>query len=206
MSARAKLFPVTMLALAAGCSPASSGHADGAAADRSGTQAPSYAEQAGPASPALDAGTEDASSSAPSIIPALDPAAIDAAQGAVAITRAHRPPAAGAAPLFAGEQPAGALRSPSYSLDLPPSKDAPDPRPFPDEVTRYMVDRDSCDHFRGEEAYDGDRRVYLQENIAELCTGTDARLAMLRRRYAFDPAVVSALSAYEDRIEGNASN
>ena len=64
-----------------------------------------------------------------------------------------------------------------------------------------MVERDSCDHFRGEEPYDGERRVFLAESVARLCTGTDARLATLRRRYADDPSVVSALRAYEDRIE-----
>lgn len=91
--------------------------------------------------------------------------------------------------------------APLNPLDLPPSDVAAQPTPFPDEVTRYMVDRDSCDHFRGEEPYDAERRAYLQENIAELCIGTDARLAMLRHRYAGNPAVVRALSGYEDRIE-----
>ena len=94
---------------------------------------------------------------------------------------------------------------PPYVPDLPPSDGAADPTPFPDEVTRYMVDRDSCDHFRGEEAYDTERLAYLQDNIAALCTGTDARLAILRHRYAHDPAVMSALSGYDERIEGNAS-
>lgn len=87
------------------------------------------------------------------------------------------------------------------SLDLPPSKDATQPAPFPDEVTAFMVDRDGCDHFRGEEPYDAERRAYLEESIAELCTGADAKLAALRRRYERDPAVIAALGGYEDRIE-----
>ena len=92
--------------------------------------------------------------------------------------------------------------APRGSLDLPPSPDAALATPFPQEVASFMVDRDSCDHFRGEEPYDGERRVFLMESIAELCTGTDAKLAMLRRRYAGDPAVTAALHGYEDRIEG----
>ena len=92
--------------------------------------------------------------------------------------------------------------APRGSLDLPPSPDAALAMPFPQEVTSFMVDRDSCDHVRGEEPYDGERRVFLMESIAELCTGTDAKLAMLRRRYAGDPAVTAALHGYEDRIEG----
>lgn len=93
--------------------------------------------------------------------------------------------------------------APLGSLDLPPSPDAAQSTAFPQEVTSFMVDRDGCDHFRGEEPYDNDRRVYLAENIAELCTGTDARLAMLRRRYAGNPAVIAALHGYDDRIEAH---
>ena len=96
--------------------------------------------------------------------------------------------------------------APLGSLDLPPSPGTAQPTPFPQEVTSFMVDRDSCDHFRGEEPYDGERRVFLMESIAELCTGTDAKLAMLRRRYATDPAVIAALRGYQDHIEVQAAN
>ncbi|MDI1295285.1 MAG: hypothetical protein PSY12_05285 [bacterium] len=91
--------------------------------------------------------------------------------------------------------------APLHPLDLPPSADAPQPDPFPQEVTSFMVDRDGCDHFRGEEPYDAERRAYLEESIAELCTGTDAKLATLRRRYDSEPEVIAALSGYESRIE-----
>lgn len=91
--------------------------------------------------------------------------------------------------------------APLGSLDLPPSPDAAQTTAFPYEVTSFMVDRDSCDHFRGEEPYDGERRAFLAQNIAELCTGTDAKLAMLRRRYAGNASVIAALRGYEDRIE-----
>lgn len=95
--------------------------------------------------------------------------------------------------------------APLGSLDLPPSPDAALAMPFPQEVTSFMVDRDSCDHFRGEEPYDSERRVFLMESIAELCAGTDGKLAVLRRRYAGDPAVTAALHGYEDHIEGQAN-
>ncbi|RJG56754.1 hypothetical protein D0Z70_05300 [Sphingobium terrigena] len=94
--------------------------------------------------------------------------------------------------------------APWNSLDLPPSDVAASADPFPREVTQFMVARDSCDHFRGEEPYDAERRAYIEENVAELCHGSDATLAMLRRRYATDPAVTAALHSYEDRIEGRA--
>jgi hypothetical protein len=95
--------------------------------------------------------------------------------------------------------------APRNPLDLPPSPDEEAVEPFPREVTAFMVDRDGCDHFRGEQPYDAERRAYIAENVAELCTGTDARLAMLRRRYATDPAVMAALRGYEDQIEAPAA-
>lgn len=94
--------------------------------------------------------------------------------------------------------------APYFPLDLPPSDVAASADPFPREVTEFMVARDGCDHFRGEEPTDAERRAYIDENVAELCKGTDAKLAMLRRRYADDPSVIAALKAYEDRIEAPA--
>ena len=91
--------------------------------------------------------------------------------------------------------------APYFPLDLPPSDVAASAAPFPREVTEFMVSRDGCDHFRGEDPYDAERRAFIQENIDELCRGTDARLAMLRRRYAGDPSVIAALKGYDDRIE-----
>ena len=91
--------------------------------------------------------------------------------------------------------------APYFPLDLPPSDVAASAAPFPREVTEFMVARDGCDHFRSEEPYDAERRAFIQENIVELCHGTDARLAMLRRRYADDPSVMAALKSYDDRIE-----
>lgn len=98
--------------------------------------------------------------------------------------------------------PASGDRTDPRPLDLPPSNAAAEDAPFPEEVTAFMVARDGCDHFRGEESQDAERRAFLESSIAKLCTGTDAKLAALRRRYGDDPAVVAALSAYDDRIEG----
>ncbi|HKT77948.1 MAG TPA: hypothetical protein VJQ78_14540 [Sphingobium sp.] len=106
-----------------------------------------------------------------------------------------------AAPLPSPQVTVNAQPAPLGSLDLPPSPDAAQATAFPQEVTSFMVDRDSCDHFRGEEPTDDERRVFLAENIAELCTGTDAKLALLRKRYANDPSVIAALRGYDGHIE-----
>lgn len=198
MNAGRVLLTMVMLGWVAGCSPAP----DRRASDK-GTQQAARSTPLAPAAPGLRASDDISSpdsSARVAILPAIDPAvaarsAVPADSGQVIVANRMLP----MKPLDANIPPT------AYVADLPPSNNASDPTPFPDEVTRYMVDRDGCDHFRGEEAYDAERAAYLQESVAELCNGTDARLAVLRQRYARDPAVMSALSGYEERIEGNAS-
>jgi len=78
---------------------------------------------------------------------------------------------------------------------------------LPPEVKSFVSDRDACDHFRGEPS-EGDspeqveRRTFVHESLDIYCSGTDRRLAALKRRYADNPAVMSALSKYEPAIEG----
>lgn len=73
--------------------------------------------------------------------------------------------------------------------------------PLPAEVTAFVEQRDLCDHFRGEDPYDEERRQFLDRNIVELCTGTDEKLAVLKRKYQDNEAVRSALAGYEINIE-----
>ncbi|WP_150294644.1 hypothetical protein [Sphingobium estronivorans] len=207
MNAGKKLFPTMMLALAAGCSPTSTGHADASGQERTRAAAPVDRVTAdgvtmnGP----MGNGAPGPDTRPTRILPDLDPTVTTKRPPAPRGPEAPRVAMTGHPAIPPIKPSVVNIPPPAYVPDLPPSAGAADPRPFPEEVTRYMVDRDSCDHFRGEEAYDMERRAFLQENIVELCTGADARLARLRDRYAQDPAVMAALSGYEDRIEGNAS-
>ena len=72
---------------------------------------------------------------------------------------------------------------------------------LPAEVLAFIAQRESCDHFRGEEGYDAERRAFLAKALAKTCTGTDRALAALRERFAAQPAVLAALKDFEDRIE-----
>ena len=78
---------------------------------------------------------------------------------------------------------------------------------LPEEVEAFVVDREACDHFRGEPT-EGDspeqveRRAFVIEGLEIYCTGTDRRLAALKARYSDNPDVMSTLSKYEPVIEG----
>ena len=72
---------------------------------------------------------------------------------------------------------------------------------LPPAVVAFQKQRDACDHFRGEEAYDKQRAAFLKAQLAKACKGSDKALAALRKRFAQNPEAISALRDYEDRIE-----
>jgi hypothetical protein len=73
---------------------------------------------------------------------------------------------------------------------------------LPLDIARYVERRDLCDHFRGEEAYNAERREFLKQRMQEYCVGTDARLARLKRKYKRQSKVMSKLNEYEVKSEG----
>ena len=74
---------------------------------------------------------------------------------------------------------------------------------LPADVAAFLKQRDLCDHFRGEEPYDEQRRKFLEKNIIEYCTGTDSKLANLREKYRMNPVVMDRLSVSEEDVEPN---
>ncbi len=72
---------------------------------------------------------------------------------------------------------------------------------FPQDVASYIERRNLCDHFRGEDPYDEERRAFLEKNILELCTGTDRQLAALKQKYSSNCAIMAKLEQYEPEIE-----
>lgn len=74
---------------------------------------------------------------------------------------------------------------------------------IPDDVAVFIEKRDLCDHFRGEPAYNEERKKFLLKNIMELCTGSDSNLSSLKRKYIANKKVVKLLSVYKDDIEPN---
>jgi predicted lipoprotein len=73
---------------------------------------------------------------------------------------------------------------------------------LPADVAAFVEERQHCDHFRGEDAYDEARAKEINAALDRYCTGTDARLAKLKAKYSKGPAAVAtALGEFEDRIE-----
>ena len=72
---------------------------------------------------------------------------------------------------------------------------------FPAEVERFIERRDKCDHFRGEEPYDQDRRAFIHERLLEFCVGTDKELAEIKERFRNNTTVMENLDGYEPQIE-----
>jgi hypothetical protein len=72
---------------------------------------------------------------------------------------------------------------------------------LPADVVKFKDRRDLCDHFRGEDPYDKERRKFLEENLKKYCTGTDRELASLKMKYKNNEAVLKALADYEVKIE-----
>jgi len=75
--------------------------------------------------------------------------------------------------------------------------------PSTPDLAAFLERRATCDHFRGEvpDPPDPERMRAVEKGIAESCTGTDAQLAALRRRYRDDPVVSRQLAEFEDRVE-----
>ena len=71
----------------------------------------------------------------------------------------------------------------------------------PADVAQFIKQREACDHFRGEEAYDAERKRFLGRNLKKLCTGTDAMLRTLKQKYRAQPGVIAMLERFEESIE-----
>jgi hypothetical protein len=72
---------------------------------------------------------------------------------------------------------------------------------WPSDVASFIERRDGCDHFRGEEPYNEERRKFLHQRILELCVGTDKQLALLKKKYRGNKTAIAKLNEYEPSIE-----
>jgi len=71
------------------------------------------------------------------------------------------------------------------------------------DVDAFVARREVCDHLRGEfpDPPNPERVKEITDGVKEYCTGTDAKLAALKSKYAKDYEAVAKLNTFEPRIE-----
>lgn len=79
---------------------------------------------------------------------------------------------------------------------------------LPADVRDFIADREGCDHMRGEvpDPPDKQRMQELEREIRKICTGTDRKLARLKRKYASNRPVMKRLREFEPTIEEGSKN
>lgn len=75
------------------------------------------------------------------------------------------------------------------------------PSPFPKDVRDFLARRESCDHRRGEEGYDDERKAEIAWATCQECQGTDAALAALKRKYRGNATIIEKLGEFDSKIE-----
>ncbi|WP_395402820.1 hypothetical protein ACHMW6_30940 [Pseudoduganella sp. UC29_106] len=76
-----------------------------------------------------------------------------------------------------------------------------EPAGLPDDVSAFLAERESCDHWRGEDGYDADRRAEISWSVCQYCAGTDRKLASLKKKYRLSKQVMDRLTGLESHIE-----
>lgn len=74
---------------------------------------------------------------------------------------------------------------------------------LPNDVRQFIVQRDACDHFRGElpDPEGAERMREVTSEIEKRCRGTDQRLRLLKKKYDSDASVKKRLNVYDEQIE-----
>lgn len=89
----------------------------------------------------------------------------------------------------------------ALTLLTPQASHASEKSNLPKDIATFIKNRDACDHFRGEEAYDKKRQQFLEKQMRELCMGTDKKLKLLKLKYKRNAKVMEMLNQYEEQIE-----
>lgn len=83
-------------------------------------------------------------------------------------------------------------------LDEAALRTYPDARGMPADVQQFIVQWSDCAHWLGEGPSDlPERQRQIDEAVADVCPGVDARAAELRRRYAGNAEVLARIADYE---------
>lgn len=73
----------------------------------------------------------------------------------------------------------------------------PDARGMPADVQQFIVQWQDCTHWLGEPAWNAERQRQINQAVAEVCPGVDARGVAVRARHARRPDVLARIADYE---------
>jgi hypothetical protein len=71
----------------------------------------------------------------------------------------------------------------------------------PKEITKFIERRESCDRWRGEDGYSKERQANINRAVCQTCTGTDAELKRLKRKFKYRPDLQTKLNNFEPQME-----
>jgi hypothetical protein len=69
------------------------------------------------------------------------------------------------------------------------------------DLRDFVARRQQCDHFRSEEGSTPKRKAELAAKQKEFCTGSDAQLTALKKKYSADKAASKTLAGFDAEIE-----
>ena len=69
------------------------------------------------------------------------------------------------------------------------------------DLRAFVARRQQCDHFRGEEGSTPKRQAEIDAALTKFCTGTDAELKALKKKYRADKAASKTLAGFDANIE-----
>ncbi len=74
---------------------------------------------------------------------------------------------------------------------------------YPYDVSEFLANREACDHFRGEviDPPDAELKQERDGNIKKFCTGTEAQLTKLKKKYSKRKSIMKQLNELEPNIE-----
>jgi hypothetical protein len=72
---------------------------------------------------------------------------------------------------------------------------------LPSDVNSFVERRKSCDRWRGEDGYNNERQRQINQALCKTCSGTDAQLKRLKRKYATNAEAMRLLNGFDIEIE-----
>ncbi len=72
---------------------------------------------------------------------------------------------------------------------------------FPRDMNDFIADRELCDYFRTQEPNDKEQENFYKKNTERFCSGSDKKLAELKKKYKQREDFIEKLNEFDSNIE-----